>query len=150
MSTIPDQQLIALAETHVTRWVSGGSSSTDAAVAAGLRFEESGRLFGSDPRRFLNFLHVMAGDAAYRFHWAVSRCRQRSVHIRVYLTPIASGGSSRSATLRLRLHMAEDGSLMGLTVIYRAAKLIDCLAPNRSTAYARRLFNAFRLYRVRL
>jgi hypothetical protein len=46
--------------------------------------------------------------------------------------------------------MAEDGSLMGLTVIYRAAKLIDCLAPNRRTAFARRLINAIRLYRVRL
>lgn len=146
-TTISEQHLITLAESLIHAWVAEGPPTP--AVPAGIRFEESGSLFGSDLLRFLRFLKVIAGDDAYRFHWAVSRSRQRSVHIRVYLTPKAAHRMSRTATLRLRLHMADDGSLVGLTVLYRTAKLIGCLAPNRRTALVHRCLNALGIYRVR-
>jgi|GEM_PF-2341019 len=148
MPHLTEQHLNALAESHVTAWVTGGTPA-GAPIPAGLRFEESGSLFRSDVRRFLDFLRGVADDAAYRFHWAVSRCRHRSVHVRVYLSPVAAGGLSKGATLRLRLHIGEDDSLSALTVIYRPAKLIACLSPNRRTALARRILYTLGLYRIR-
>lgn len=148
MPNLTDQHLIALAESHITNWVSGGTSASGARVPAGLRFEESGALFRSDVRRFLDFLSAVAADGDYRFHWAVSRCRQQSVHVRVYVTPLGAEGLSRVATFRLRLHIGEDDTLSALTVIYRSARVITCLSPNRRTALARRFLYTLGLYRI--
>ena len=150
MSQLTEQQLIGLAETHVTTWLSGAASSLDADVSDGVHFVESGHLFRSELRRFLNFLRSKAGDSDYRMHWSISRCKGRSVHIRVYLTPLLWEKGSKVATLRLRLQMADDGALLRLMVIYNSAKLIDCFSPNRLTAFFRRFLYKLGLYKFRV
>ncbi|NDC78435.1 MAG: hypothetical protein EBZ67_11260 [Chitinophagia bacterium] len=149
MSQLNEQQLIGFAETYVTALLSGVASSSGADLYAGVQFVESGHLFRSELRRFLKFFRSKASDSDYRVHWSISRCKGRSVHIRVYLTPVSWQKGSNVATLRLRLHIADDGSLMRLMVIYNSAKLIACFSPNRLTASFRRFLYALGLYKFR-
>lgn len=143
-----EEHLISMAERILSDWLSFTISTVGHSAPTAFGFRESGRLFRSDARRFLSFLASISGDSDYRLHWSLSRCRERSVHYRFYITPLVPGKEAHSATLRLRLYFGKEAQMEALTVIYRPERLIRCLSPDRLRTGYRRLLYSLRLYHL--